>query len=49
MKNYIGFINDHSGSMASLATAAMADYNANIAAVIQRNTPGCVKERRWFV
>lgn len=33
MKNYIGFINDHSGSMSRLATAAMADYNANIAAV----------------
>jgi len=32
-KNYIGFINDHSGSMNGLAKAAMTDYNANIAAV----------------
>ena len=32
-KNYIGFINDHSGSMSSLRNAAMTDYNANIAAV----------------
>lgn len=33
MKNYIGFINDHSGSMRSLAMAATTDYNAQIAAV----------------
>jgi hypothetical protein len=33
MKNYIGFVNDHSGSMASLARAAVADYNATITAV----------------
>ena len=33
MKNYIGFINDHSGSMRAIAKAAMTDYNANIAAV----------------
>lgn len=33
MKNYIGFVNDHSGSMASLASAAVTDYNANITAV----------------
>lgn len=33
MKNYIGFVNDHSGSMASIAQAAMRDYNTNIAAV----------------
>jgi hypothetical protein len=33
MKNYIGFVNDHSGSMHHLARAAIADYNANIAAV----------------
>lgn len=33
MKNYIGFVNDHSGSMSSLATAACKDYNANITAV----------------
>ena len=32
-KNYIGFINDHSGSMAPLTTAAAQDYNAMIAAV----------------
>lgn len=32
-KNYIGFINDHSGSMSSIKAAAMADYNANIVAV----------------
>jgi hypothetical protein len=34
MKNYIGFVNDHSGSMSSLARAAISDYNANIGAVI---------------
>lgn len=33
MKNYIGFVNDHSGSMALLAIAAAKDYNANITAV----------------
>lgn len=33
MKNYISFVNDHSGSMSGLARAAAADYNANIAAV----------------
>lgn len=33
MKNYIGFVNDHSGSMSGLANAAKVDYNANIAAV----------------
>lgn len=32
-KNYIGFVNDNSGSMASLAAAACKDYNANIAAI----------------
>ena len=33
MKNYIGFLNDESGSMASLRAAAIRDYNANINAV----------------
>lgn len=33
MKNYIGFVNDHSGSMQALRYAAMKDYNANIIAV----------------
>ena len=33
MKNYIGFVNDHSGSMGKHAKAAIADYNANILAV----------------
>ena len=33
MKNYLGFVNDHSGSMRSLASAAIKDYNANIDAV----------------
>lgn len=33
MKNYMGFVNDHSGSMSSLANAAIADYNATITAV----------------
>ena len=33
MKNYIGFVNDHSGSMASLAEAAMKDYNTMIQSV----------------
>lgn len=32
-KNYIGFVNDHSGSMKGIALAAMKDYNINIAAV----------------
>jgi hypothetical protein len=31
-KNYIGFVNDHSGSMATLHTAAMNDYNSIITA-----------------
>lgn len=29
-KQYVGFITDHSGSMESLSTAAMKDYNSNI-------------------
>lgn len=33
MKNYIGFVNDHSGSMASLRSAAMKDYNNTIEAI----------------
>jgi len=33
MKNYIGFVNDHSGSMSSLAVAAKNDYNTNITAI----------------
>lgn len=33
MKNYIGFVNDHSGSMGPLTIAAIKDYNANITAV----------------
>lgn len=33
MKNYIGFVNDHSGSMRRIHAAAMADYNTNIVAV----------------
>lgn len=33
MKNYIGFVNDHSGSMSGLAVAAINDYNATITAV----------------
>lgn len=33
MKNYIGFVNDHSGSMRPLAQAACKDYNANIKAI----------------
>ena len=32
-KNYIGFVNDHSGSMWCLAEAAIKDYNANIKAI----------------
>lgn len=38
MKNYIGFVNDHSGSMSHLARAAMNDYNANIAAIKEAAT-----------
>lgn len=33
MKNYIGFVNDHSGSMANLRHAAVQDYNTTITAV----------------
>lgn len=33
MKNYIGFVNDHSGSMSPLRQAAIKDYNAMISAV----------------
>lgn len=33
MKNYVGFVNDHSGSMSGLAKAAAKDYNDNIAAI----------------
>lgn len=33
MKNYIAFVNDHSGSMHSLAQAACKDFNANIKAI----------------
>lgn len=33
MKNYVGFVNDHSGSMLPIASAAIKDYNANIQAV----------------
>ena len=33
MKNYIGFVNDHSGSMARLAKAAVKDYNTMIQSV----------------
>lgn len=33
MKNYIGFVNDHSSSMGYLAEAAIRDYNAMITAV----------------
>jgi hypothetical protein len=33
-KNYIVFVNDHSGSMDDLARAAMRDYNANIASIV---------------
>lgn len=32
-KNYIGFVNDHSGSMNGIHRAAATDYNANIDAV----------------
>ena len=33
-KQYICFINDHSGSMANLTQAAIKDYNRNISAVV---------------
>ena len=33
MKNYIGFVNDHSGSMLRLTEAAMKDYNTMIQSV----------------
>lgn len=33
MKNYVGFVNDHSGSMRSIANAAKNDYNNNIQAI----------------
>lgn len=33
MKNYICFVNDHSGSMDIIAAQAAADYNANIKAI----------------
>lgn len=33
MKNYIGFVNDHSGSMTTHRSAAIKDYNTNIGAV----------------
>ena len=33
MKNYISFVNDHSGSMYSIAQAAIKDFNANITAI----------------
>jgi hypothetical protein len=38
MKNYVGFVNDHSGSMSSLARAAVQDYNATIGAVREAAT-----------
>lgn len=34
-KNYIGFVNDHSGSMSHLANAAAKDYNEIIASIKQ--------------
>lgn len=33
MKNYVGFVNDHSGSMGNIARTAVKDYNDNITAV----------------
>lgn len=33
MKNYIGFVNDHSGSMSSLREAAVKDFNTTIKAI----------------
>ena len=38
MKNYIGFANDHSGSMNHLSTAALKDFNANTAAIRNAST-----------
>jgi hypothetical protein len=39
MKNYIGFVNDHSGSMGGqLAIAAAADYNAISGAIVKAAT-----------
>lgn len=38
MKQYIGFSNDHSGSMSHIAKAAMHDFNATIAAVKEAST-----------
>jgi hypothetical protein len=35
MKNYIGFSNDHSGSMRGIARAAARDFNATVSAVQQ--------------
>lgn len=32
-KNYIGLVNDHSGSMRGIAHAALKDYNTNIGAI----------------
>lgn len=37
-KNYIGFLNDNSGSMATIASAALKDYNANVNAVKEAAT-----------
>ena len=34
MKNYIIYVNDHSGSMNGLRKAAVDDYNKNIEAVV---------------
>ena len=33
MKQYIGFSNDHSGSMQNISQAAMRDFNTNVAAI----------------
>lgn len=33
MKNYISFVNDHSGSMHTLVDAACKDFNTNIEAI----------------
>lgn len=38
MKNYVGFVNDHSGSMQLLAKTAINDYNANITATKEAAT-----------
>jgi hypothetical protein len=38
MKNYIGFVNDHSQSMRHIRNAAMADYNTNITAIKEAAT-----------